>query len=104
RSACSGSCAGFWPPLISKGQPMALRGLNQALVGTTTRSDGTEQVTYAGHPVYLFVQDTKAGQTNGEGLTDSGGPWHALPPAEAQVGDQSSQTSQTSQSSSSGGW
>jgi hypothetical protein len=72
---------------------MALRGLNQALVGTTTRSDGTKQVTYAGHPVYMFVQDTKSGQTNGEGLTDFGGSWDALSPAGATI--EASQSSQS---------
>jgi predicted lipoprotein with Yx(FWY)xxD motif len=98
RSACSGACVGFWPPLISKGDPMTLRGLNQALVGTTTRSDGTKQVTYAGHPVYMFVQDTKPGQTNGEGLTDFGGSWDALSPAGAKIEAGQSGSSQ------SGGW
>lgn len=103
RSACSGTCAGYWPPLISKGQPMALRGLNQALVGTTTRADGTEQVTYAGHPVYMFVQDSKPGQTNGEGLTDFGGSWDALSPSGATIeGGQSSGTQ--SSGTQSGGW
>ncbi len=107
RSACSGPCVGFWPPLISKGQPKALQGLNQSLVGTTTRSDGTEQVTYAGHPVYMFVQDTKPGQTNGEGLTDFGGSWDALSPAGAKIeGGSSSQSSSSSssQAGQSGGW
>jgi predicted lipoprotein with Yx(FWY)xxD motif len=103
RSACSGSCAGFWPPLISKGQPMALKGLNQSLVGTTTRSDGTEQVTYAGHPVYLFAEDTQPGQTRGEGLTDFGGSWDALSPAGAKIEGDQSAAAQTS-SSQSGGW
>ena len=105
RSACSGACVGFWPPLISKGQPKALQGLNQSLVGTTTRSDGTQQVTYAGHPVYLFALDTQAGQTKGEGLTDFGGSWDALSPAGAKIeGGSSSQSSSSSQASQSGGW
>ena len=105
RSAYSGACVGFWPPLISKGQPKALQGLNQSLVGTTTRSDGTQQVTYAGHPVYLFALDTQAGQTKGEGLTDFGGSWDALSPAGAKIeGGSSSQSSSSSQASQSGGW
>jgi predicted lipoprotein with Yx(FWY)xxD motif len=102
RSECSGTCAGYWPPLISKGQPMALRGLNQALVGTTTRADGTKQVTYAGHPVYMFVQDTKAGQTNGEGLTDFGASWDALSPSGASI--EAGQSGGQSSSTQSGGW
>jgi predicted lipoprotein with Yx(FWY)xxD motif len=102
RSACEGTCAGYWPPLISKGQPMALRGLNQALVGTTARADGTKQVTYAGHPVYMFVQDAKAGQTNGEGLTDFGGAWDALSPSGASI--EAGQSGAQSSSTQSGGW
>jgi predicted lipoprotein with Yx(FWY)xxD motif len=103
RSACSGPCAGYWPPLISKGKPMALRGVNQALVGETTRADGTQQVTYAGHPVYMFVQDTKPGQTNGEGLTDFGGAWDALSPAGATIEGGQSGAAQSS-GTQSGGW
>jgi len=102
RSACEGTCAGYWPPLISKGQPVALRGLNQALVGETTRADGTKQVTYAGHPVYMFVQDTRAGQTNGEGLTDFGGAWDALSPSGASI--EAGQSGGQSSSTQSGGW
>jgi len=102
QSACSGACVGFWPPLISKGQPKALQGLNQSLVGTTTRSDGTKQVTYAGHPVYMFALDTKAGQTKGEGLTDFGGSWDALSPSGASI--EAGQSGSQSSSTQSGGW
>jgi predicted lipoprotein with Yx(FWY)xxD motif len=75
NSTCNGECAQYWPPLITRGQPTALAGANQKLVGTSRRSDGRLQVTYAGHPLYYFVKDTKAGQTNGEGLTGFGGRW-----------------------------
>src|SRR6478752_3862331 len=75
KSTCNGACALYWPPLITKGRPQAIAGANAKLLGTSRRSDGRTQVTYAGHPVYYFVQDTKAGQTNGEGLTDFGGRW-----------------------------
>ena len=75
KSTCNGACAGYWPPLITKGRPQAIAGANGKLLGTSRRSDGRMQVTYAGHPLYYFVQDTKAGQTNGEGLTDFGGRW-----------------------------
>ena len=80
RSACDGQCAAYWPPLLSHGKPVVLPGLKAALVGTTTRADGSRQVTYAGHPLYLYVQDTKPGQTTGEGLQDFGAAWDALTP------------------------
>ena len=74
KSACSGACAKAWPPLMTTGKAKAAGGVNAKLLGTTKRSNGT-QVTYKGHPLYTFFQDTKAGQTNGEGLTDFGGRW-----------------------------
>jgi len=75
KSSCNGACAAYWPPLLSKGRPQAIAGANPKLLGTSKRSDGRMQVTYAGHPLYYFVEDTKAGQTSGEGLTDFGGRW-----------------------------
>jgi predicted lipoprotein with Yx(FWY)xxD motif len=74
-STCYGDCAKYWPPLLTHGRPVAARGANASLLGTTRRSDGQFQVTYGGHPLYYFVQDTKAGQTKGEALTGFGGRW-----------------------------
>ena len=81
HSACYGPCATYWPPLLSKGKPVALPGTQQGLIGTTRRANGAQQVTYAGHPVYEYVGDTKPGQTTGEGLTDFGAAWDAISPA-----------------------
>jgi predicted lipoprotein with Yx(FWY)xxD motif len=81
RSACSGACATYWPPLLTKTKPIAGQGTRQSLLGVIRRSDGTRQVTYAGHPLYRFVQDTKPGQTNGEGSQAFGAGWDALSPA-----------------------
>jgi predicted lipoprotein with Yx(FWY)xxD motif len=78
KSTCNGDCAVYWPPLITKGQPKAIAGANSKLLGTSRRSDGRMQVTYAGHPLYYFVKDTKAGQTNGEALTGFGGRWDPI--------------------------
>ena len=47
-------------------------------LATTKRSDGKTQLTYAGHPLYTFVADTKPGQTNGEGSTNFGAAWYVL--------------------------
>src|SRR5262249_54281772 len=78
RSACYGACATYWPPLLTPAKPRAGKGLHAALVGISKRTDGKRQVTYAGHPLYAFVGDQKAGQTNGEGLTDFGAAWDAV--------------------------
>ena len=71
--------------MISTGAPIALHGVNHSLVGTTKRADGSEQVTYAGHPLYLYVGDQKPGDATGEGLTDFGAGWDALTPAGAKI-------------------
>jgi len=75
KSTCYGDCAEYWPPLITNGKPSAIGGANAKLVGTTRRTDGRIQVTYNGHPLYDFVQDTKPGLAKGEGLTGFGGRW-----------------------------
>src|SRR5215831_4629169 len=75
KSTCYGDCAGYWPPLLTRGKPVASYGARSTLLGTSRRSDGRIQVTYAGHPLYYFVQDSKPGQTKGEGLTGFGGRW-----------------------------
>ena len=81
HSACYGDCADYWPPLLSQGNPLARSGLRASLLGTTRRTDGSDQVTYAGHPLYRYAEDAKPGQTLGEGLQDFGGGWDALSPA-----------------------
>ena len=81
HSACSGTCAVYWPPLLTHGKPMARSGAKQSLLGTIKRANGARQVTYAGHPVYRFIQDTRRGQTKGEGSVLFGAGWDALSPA-----------------------
>src|SRR5262245_26528151 len=75
KSTCYGDCAEYWPPLLTRGKPLAAAGAQARLLATSRRRDGRMQVTYAGHPLYYFVQDTKPGQTKGEGLTGFGGRW-----------------------------
>jgi predicted lipoprotein with Yx(FWY)xxD motif len=84
-SACDGACASAWPPVTANGTPTVVGGATAALVGTITRSDGTSQVTYNGHPLYRYVGDQKAGDTNGQGLNAFGGGWFAVSPAGDQV-------------------
>ena len=87
-SACTGACAVNWPPLRDSGSPLVGSGVNASLLGTTTRSDGKPQITYNGHPLYLFVKDRKPGDTNGEGVTAFGGSWFAVSPTGNQVSAQ----------------
>ena len=75
KSTCNDDCAEYWPPLLTHGKPVASGGAKATMLGTSRRSDGRIQVTYAGHPLYYFVQDRKPGQTTGEGLTGFGGRW-----------------------------
>jgi len=79
-SACYGACAQAWPPLLTKGMPKASGGAESSLLGVTKRKDGTEQVTYNGHPLYGFVEDRKPGETNGNDVDGFGAEWYALMP------------------------
>jgi predicted lipoprotein with Yx(FWY)xxD motif len=75
KSVCNGECAQDWPPLTIKGKPTAGGGAKSSLLGTTKRSDGTLEVTYAGHPLYRFAGDNSAGQSNGQGSDAFGAKW-----------------------------
>jgi predicted lipoprotein with Yx(FWY)xxD motif len=86
-SACYGACAGTWPPLTTSGAPSATSGAEKSKLGTTERSDGTMQVTYAGHPLYTYVADTKPGETKGHDFSEFGAQWYALQPSGAEAPD-----------------
>jgi len=77
-SSCYGACAEAWPPVIAAGKPVSGEGAMSSQLGTTKRKDGTVQVTYAGHPLYTFVEDRNPGEANGNGSTAFGGEWNAL--------------------------
>lgn len=66
KSACSGSCAKVWAPLLTSGKAAAGTGVTASKIGTTKRSNGATQVTYAGHPLYHYDDDHKPGQTEGQ--------------------------------------
>jgi predicted lipoprotein with Yx(FWY)xxD motif len=74
-SNCNGTCATFWPPV--KGPATAGAGVTGKL-GTITRSNGSIQATYDGHPLYTYSADTAPGQAKGNGLRLSGGVWHEV--------------------------
>ena len=79
RSACYGTCAAYWPPVI--GNPAAGPGVTLSKIATIARTDGTMQVTYAGHPLYTYVGDTAPGQASGNDINLNGGFWHEVPAA-----------------------
>jgi predicted lipoprotein with Yx(FWY)xxD motif len=85
-STCYGACAGIWPPVLTTGAPVAGSGADASLLGTTKRTDGKLQVTYAGHPLYYYTGDSKAGQTNGQGQDQFGGKWYAVTPNGSEAG------------------
>lgn len=91
-STCYNACAAEWPPATTSGTP-ANSGLTASLIGTTTRTDQSTQVTYNGHPVYYFSADTTAGQTNGQGVDAFGGKWYVLSPAGTAITTPGSATS-----------
>lgn len=85
-SNCSGACATAWPPVTTRGTPVAGAGLTASLAGTITRADGTMQVTYGGNPLYRFVQDSAPGDVNGQDVTAFGATWYVVGANGAQIG------------------
>jgi predicted lipoprotein with Yx(FWY)xxD motif len=79
-SMCSGACAQAWPPLTTKSKPQAGGGVKASLLGTTKRSDGTLEVTYAGHPLYYFAGDSGPGSTSGQASKGFGADWFVVAP------------------------
>ena len=87
QSSCnSAACVQYWPPVLTTGAPQAGTGANASLLGTTTRKDGKTEVTYAGHPLYYFISDKKAGDVSGQGISAFGGPWYVVSPSGTQIG------------------
>jgi predicted lipoprotein with Yx(FWY)xxD motif len=78
KSKCEGACAEAWPPLLTEGKPEAMKGVKAAMLGTIKRDDGTTQVTYAGWPLYTFVEDKKPGEDNGTDSKGFGAAWYPL--------------------------
>ncbi|GAB2668574.1 hypothetical protein [Kribbella swartbergensis] len=72
KSNCEGDCLAKWPVVPAGDGDPQLDGIDASLVGTVTRSDGSKQLAIGGLPIYLFAQDTKAGEAKGQGV---GGVW-----------------------------
>jgi len=103
KSACYGSCAAYWPPLLATSTHVVGSGVKQSLLGTTMRKDGKRQITFAHHPLYRYVADTKPGQTKGQGLNVSGGLWWVVSPTGAVIKKTASTQSTTTTTPAAGG-
>jgi predicted lipoprotein with Yx(FWY)xxD motif len=79
NSECYGACAEAWPPVLTKGEPQAGAGVQQQLLGTTQRDDGTTQVTYDGQPLYLYAHEGPD-QVTCHDVSEFGGLWLAVEP------------------------
>jgi predicted lipoprotein with Yx(FWY)xxD motif len=99
-SVCYGECEAAWPPVVASAKPTAGEGAMSADLGTTKRKDGTEQVTYKGHPLYTFAGDKAPGEANGN---ESEGTWFALDEAGSAVKGTASAESEPEESSGGGG-
>jgi predicted lipoprotein with Yx(FWY)xxD motif len=78
-SRCYGKCAEEWPPVLTRGKPVAGRGVRKSLLGTTRRRSGRRQVTYAGRPLYYYAHEG-AGQVLCHNVNLNGGFWWVVGP------------------------
>jgi predicted lipoprotein with Yx(FWY)xxD motif len=90
-STCYGACNAAWHPLLTASKPLAGSGVKLTLLGMTKRKDGKLQVTYAGHPLYLYAAETGAAELKGQGI---GGLWWALAASGKKVTSKPSPTTQ----------
>jgi predicted lipoprotein with Yx(FWY)xxD motif len=103
KSNCNGQCVTFWPPVPASAKVASGVSLSGKF-GSITRSDGSKQLTYNGHPLYTFKQDTAAGQIHGNGINTSGGLWWAETPTGSKLSGSAAKPKSTSSSSSGGGY
>ena len=104
KSECSGACASAWPPVPAGGTVTASGSAVSKDLGSITRSDGTKQVTYDGHPLYYFAGDTGPGTSNGQGSNAFGAKWWLVAPSGAMITVTETGTSPSSSPSSSSGY
>src|SRR5919204_3310782 len=85
QSTCNGTCAKAWPPVTTSGKPVAGTGAEASKLGPSSRTDGKTQVTYAGHPLYYFAEDSKPGDIKGQGAKAFGAEWYVVGPNGSKV-------------------
>lgn len=78
RSRCYGACARAWPPLITRGKPVAIKGARRSKLGTTRRRSGKRQVTYNGHPLYYYVDEDEPNEVLCQAVREFGGLWYVV--------------------------
>jgi predicted lipoprotein with Yx(FWY)xxD motif len=110
----SGGCAKFWPAVLTKSKPTAGSGVKASDLGTIAHKGGERQVTYNGHPLYYFSEDTSRGMTKGQGSNGFGAKWWLVSPSGSAIthsgssgssgSSPTSTTTTSSSSSASGGW
>jgi predicted lipoprotein with Yx(FWY)xxD motif len=105
KSNCSGACAEEWPPVTTQGAPKAGSGVSASMISTVKRDDGSTQVVFDGHPLYLYAGDAMPGDVNGNEVVEFGAEWYALHPdgENAEEEEGSSSEDGGSSSGSSGG-
>ena len=86
KPACNGACTAAWPPYLGRSTVTAGTGVTAALLSTITRADGGKQVTYGGHPLYLYAGDNAPGDLTGQGLDQFGAKWYVLGPSGSEIG------------------
>lgn len=77
---CYGDCARAWPPVTVAGTVSAGPAVQASLIAQVKRTDGTEQVTYGGWPLYFYRTDVRAGELSGQGDTGFGAVWWLVAP------------------------
>jgi predicted lipoprotein with Yx(FWY)xxD motif len=96
-SKCTGACLAAWPPLLADAPVAGSPSLQGVMIGTVERSDGTTQVTYNGHPLYLYAKDTAPGTTMGQDVTDQWGEWYLVGPTGVAIKDDDSSAGVTAE-------
>jgi predicted lipoprotein with Yx(FWY)xxD motif len=76
---CYADCAAAWPPVLTTGDPQATGDVRPDRLGTVQRSDGTAQVTYAGHPLYFYAHEGP-GEVLCHDVVEYGGTWLVVTP------------------------
>ena len=67
-----------WPPLVNSGPVRVGKGVDRSLVGTLRRPDGSTQLSYGGHPLYIYNGDVSPGVVMGQAIDQDGGLWYVL--------------------------
>ena len=79
ESRCYGDCARAWPPVYTRGAPVAGAGVRSGLLGTIRRRNGRRQVTYRGKPLYYYAHEGP-GEVRCHNVFLNGGLWWVVGP------------------------